>query len=142
MMKATIVLIAAAVSHPGVTAAIPASVPPPSEIQTIPESPYNRVQSSVNTPTASWEIALCSQTDIANPAANPGDRWIAADADDAWSAVIESWNEGTPSGDVPLVFSAFVSNFFNGPENWHCESLLDTPCSTSVQCNQVNHPAG
>lgn len=95
------------------------------------------------TPTGSWQIVSCSDPTIANAAAAPSSRWQAADTDDAWNAAVEAWTGGqSQSGGVSLPFSAFISNFFHGPESWNCQDVGNVPCSTVVQCDQVDHPAG
>ena len=107
---------------------------------TIPASAYSEITSFMNkpAPTATWAAVSCSQTDISNAAAQPQAIWEAADVANAWDAAIESWNSGSPS----LPFAAFISAFFNGPENLDCQDIGSTACSNTIPCSQVNHPAG
>lgn len=95
------------------------------------------------TPASSWQSVSCSDSSIANAAAPPASRWEAADTDDAWNAALAAWNsQQSQSGGSSLPFSAFISNFFHGPEGWNCQDVGNVPCSTVVQCDQVDHPAG
>lgn len=90
-----------------------------------------------------WSNAQCTQSALANAAADPSKRWAAADANGAWNAAIAAWNNGQPAdGNIALPFSESISNFFHGPESWNCQDIGDIPCSGAVQCSDTNHPAG
>jgi len=92
---------------------------------------------------ATWQNASCNQPTIANPAALHSTRWAAADTDNAWKAVLAAWNNHTtPTNEVSLPFSEFVSSFFRGPEGWNCQNIEDIACSITIECDQAKHPAG
>lgn len=66
-----------------------------------------------------WEIAECEPDLITNAAADPGQRWEAADAQNAFNnfTAAASGNPDTSRrGD--LAFVAAFSNYFHGPESW------------------------
>lgn len=66
-----------------------------------------------------WEIAECEPNVITNAAADPGQRWEAADAQNAFNnftAAASGDPDTSRRGD--LAFVAAFSNYFHGPENW------------------------
>ncbi|TEA15562.1 hypothetical protein C8034_v011258 [Colletotrichum sidae] len=100
-----------------------------------------------NTATAGsqrWETVRCSDAHITDAKVSAGVRWEAADANTSWRDAVAAWQKYTPDGQdaVKLRFSAFVSDFYGGPEGWNCEDPVNTPCSTTVQCDDTKHPAG
>ncbi|TDZ24292.1 hypothetical protein Cob_v003016 [Colletotrichum orbiculare MAFF 240422] len=91
-----------------------------------------------------WETVRCSDAHITDAKVSAGVRWEAADANTSWRDAVAAWQKYTPDGEdaVKLRFSAFVSDFYGGPEGWNCEDPVNTPCSTTVQCDDTKHPAG
>ena len=66
-----------------------------------------------------WEIAECEPDVITNAAADPSQRWEAADAQNAFNnftAAAGGDPDTSRRGD--LSFVAAFSNYFHGPENW------------------------
>ena len=92
---------------------------------------------------ALWQTAQCDQYGIDDATIAFGDRWIAADVPGAWNALLDEWKRGSKNGMYHgLAFPEFTSYYFHGPEHWNCKDVGSVPCSTVVQCKDVNHPAG
>jgi hypothetical protein len=90
-----------------------------------------------------WPQVTCTDPGSTNAALDPATRWFDVDADRAWLAVVGSLNEeGFSGGTGSLSFPEVVSNFFHGPEQWNCQDIGNTACSTTIECSQTNHPAG
>ncbi|OQE45970.1 hypothetical protein PENCOP_c001G01521 [Penicillium coprophilum] len=127
-------------AHPSAAASatrivkLAAALPTPSDV------PYQN-SSSI------WKTAQCDQNSIDDPTVGFVDRWYAADVPGAWDAMLSEWKRGA-TGEANnkmyhgLAFPQFVSYFFHGPENWNCKDVGSVPCSSVVQCKDVNHPAG
>ena len=89
-----------------------------------------------------WAQKKCSDQYIDDAQAPSATRWEAADAGDAWQAVILGWNqESPPAGDVSVNFSVYVGNFFQTKDRLACENLADNPCDDTISCEGVT-PAG
>jgi hypothetical protein len=99
----------------------------------------------INLPTTdidNWAQKTCSDQYINDAQAPVTTRWEAADAGDAWEAVILGWNqESPPAGDLPVNLSAYVGNFFQTKDRLACENLADNPCDDTIACAGVT-PAG
>jgi hypothetical protein len=91
-----------------------------------------------------WAQKTCSGPgQINNAEASAAARWEAADAKDAWNAVMLAWNqEPVPAGDNSLNFSAYVGNFFQAKSGLACENMADNPCDDTIACTDVDKPAG
>jgi hypothetical protein len=89
-----------------------------------------------------WLEVQCSDSTITDVLADPSARWAAADTSTAWSAAVVAWNTYLSSPGQVLGFPEFISNFFQGPEGWDCANIQNTECSTTVNCEDTNHPAG
>ncbi|KZL64404.1 glucan endo-1,3-alpha-glucosidase agn1 [Colletotrichum tofieldiae] len=91
----------------------------------------------------SWDEVTCSDPNITDAKAAANVRWESADTNSSWKAALSSWQNYKPEGDaVKLEFPAFISDFYGGPEGWDCQDPVNTPCSTTVQCDETKHPAG
>lgn len=98
---------------------------------------------AVPTQDADWQSITCDTTNVTDARVDSYIRWNAADTNESWQAVVAAWQAYNPGQDqVPLKFGAFVSNYFNGPEAWDCQDPTNVPCSTTVGCWSVSHPAG
>jgi hypothetical protein len=92
-----------------------------------------------------WAQKTCSGPgQINNAEASAAARWEAANAGDAWNAVLLAWNqEPVPAGDTNSVnFSAYVRNFFQAKSGLACENMADNPCDDTIACTDVDKPAG
>jgi hypothetical protein len=98
------------------------------------------VNSSDDAGADAFQNAQCTNPAITDAATDPTTRWNSVGADIAWDAAVLSWINRPASN--TLTFSQQISNFFHGPDNWICTDLGNTPCEGSVQCNDVNYPAG
>jgi hypothetical protein len=91
--------------------------------------------------TPTWQTAQCTDPGITNAAIDPKLRWNSENATSAWIAAIANWRANPFLGGFR--FSQQVSNFFNGPEDMLCGLTADkNGCDMTVQCGDVNHPAG
>ncbi len=105
--------------------------------------PAPQTPATVGVPPSDWLSKQCTDQYLNDAAAQPALRWNAAAADHAWNSVELAWNqEPPPAGDVPLPFSAYVSNYFHSKDRLACENLAENPCDDTVLCTDVNHPAG
>ncbi|KAK1987268.1 dUTPase [Colletotrichum cereale] len=90
-----------------------------------------------------WDDVTCSDPNITDAKVMPNLRWAAADTNNSWKEALDSWRNYTPGdGEVKLNFPAFISDFYGGPEGWNCQDPVNTPCSTTVKCEDTKHPAG
>ncbi|KAJ5375562.1 hypothetical protein N7517_007568 [Penicillium concentricum] len=90
-----------------------------------------------------WTSAQCDQHSIDDATVAFADRWYAAGVPGAWNTMLGEWMNGAKDGMYRgLEFPAFVSWFFHGPEQWNCKNVGGVPCSSVVQCKDVDHPAG
>ncbi|KAK2052459.1 dUTPase [Colletotrichum caudatum] len=90
-----------------------------------------------------WEDVKCSDPNITDAKVQANLRWAAADTNASWEEALEAWREYNPGdGEVKLKFPAFISDFYGGPEGWNCQDPVNTPCSTTVKCEDTKHPAG
>ncbi|KAJ5787475.1 hypothetical protein N7457_002465 [Penicillium paradoxum] len=90
-----------------------------------------------------WTTAQCDQNSIDDATVDFADRWAAADVSGAWNDMLNEWNSGSQNNLYRgLAFSQFASYYFQGPDQWNCQDIGSVPCSTTVQCKDVNHPAG
>ncbi|KAK1991283.1 hypothetical protein LX36DRAFT_704785 [Colletotrichum falcatum] len=90
-----------------------------------------------------WEDVTCSDPNITDAKVVANVRWAAADTNSSWEEALAAWRNYTPGdGEVKLKFPAFISDFYGGPEGWDCQDPVNTPCSTTVKCEDTKHPAG
>ncbi|KAK2014520.1 hypothetical protein LZ32DRAFT_555789 [Colletotrichum eremochloae] len=90
-----------------------------------------------------WEDVVCSDTNITDAKVAANVRWAAADTNASWEEALDAWRKYTPEEGAPrLKFPAFISDFYGGPEGWDCQDPVNTPCSTTVKCEDTKHPAG
>jgi hypothetical protein len=87
-----------------------------------------------------WGTVQCTDPNLIDAATPAAIRWAAADVETAWSTVLQQWNQD--DGHVDLTFTEYFSNKFHGPDGEHCEDLTEGTCSTNIECNDVDHPAG
>lgn len=90
-----------------------------------------------------WKEVKCSDDNITDAKVLANVRWESADTNTSWKAAVAAWQAYAPEKDeVHLKFPAFISDFYGGPEGWDCQDPVNTPCSTTVQCSDTEHPAG
>ncbi|KAK1595563.1 dUTPase [Colletotrichum navitas] len=90
-----------------------------------------------------WDDVVCSDPTITDAKVAANLRWAAADTNTSWKEALDAWRDYKPEdGAVKLKFPAFISDFYGGPEGWDCQDPVNTPCSTSVKCEDTKHPAG
>ncbi|KAL0937981.1 uncharacterized protein CTRU02_207712 [Colletotrichum truncatum] len=90
-----------------------------------------------------WETVKCSDPNITDAKVTADVRWAAADTNASWKEAVAAWQNYKPGeGEVKLKFPAFISDYYGGPEGWDCQDPVNTPCSTTVQCDETKHPAG
>ncbi|TLD33742.1 hypothetical protein PspLS_00225, partial [Pyricularia sp. CBS 133598] len=90
-----------------------------------------------------WDDVACSDPYITDAKVASNLRWKAADTNTSWKEALVAWRNYTPGdGEVKLKFPAFISDFYGGPEGWNCQDPVNTPCSTTVKCEDTKHPAG
>ncbi|KGO49181.1 hypothetical protein PEXP_012300 [Penicillium expansum] len=90
-----------------------------------------------------WTSAKCDQNSIENATVAFVDRWYLAGVPGAWNTMLDEWQSGAKDGMYRnLAFPEFVSYYFHGPEQWNCKDTGSVPCSSVVQCKDVDHPAG
>ncbi|KAI7928583.1 dUTPase [Pyricularia oryzae] len=90
-----------------------------------------------------WNDIACSDPYITDAKVTANLRWKAADTNISWKEALVAWRNYTPGdGEVRLKFPAFISDFYGGPEGWNCQDPVNTPCSTTVKCEDTKHPAG
>lgn len=90
-----------------------------------------------------WTSVQCGENHIDDATIDFAERWNAADVPGAWNAMLEKWNSEAQNNKFRgLSFSQFASYYFSGPEQWNCQDVGSVPCSTVVQCKDVEHPAG
>ena len=75
---------------------------------------------------ADFETVICNSSDVGNPAADPSVRWAEAKCDDAWAAVTQDWT--TVPGAQSLIFVQYVSEYWDGPQQWNCGKMGEDPC--------------
>ncbi|KAJ5972870.1 uncharacterized protein N7479_002788, partial [Penicillium vulpinum] len=93
--------------------------------------------------TSLWETAQCDQNSIDDATVAFIDRWYASGVPGAWDTMIGEWKAEAKNGMYRnLGFPEFVSYYFHGPEQWNCKDVGSVPCSSVVQCKDVDHPAG
>ncbi|RDW73504.1 hypothetical protein BP6252_07411 [Coleophoma cylindrospora] len=115
----------------------------PSSPQPSSSSPPPSPTSSTSTATALWQTVPCSQSPISDAGASALDRWTAADTNTSWVAALAAWSNYSPSAlDTQLTFPEFISNFYEGPEQWNCQDIGNVACSVTVQCDETDVPAG
>lgn len=95
---------------------------------------------SSSTQGSGWTTATCEQSSIANVNDLFVDRWNAAGVPGAWNSMITEWRRSGKNS--KLSFTQFASNYFDGPEQWNCANIGNVDCSTTVQCQDTNRPAG
>src|SRR5882762_5027280 len=104
----------------------------------IPGSAHSKLPAA-NEP---WAHKTCSGQ-INNAETPTATRWEAADAGDAWNAVMLAWNqEPVPAGDNSLNFSGDVGNFFRAKDQLACGNTAENPCDDTIACTDVDKPAG
>ncbi|CCF36527.1 hypothetical protein CH063_08081 [Colletotrichum higginsianum] len=90
-----------------------------------------------------WEDVTCSDPHITDAKVAADVRWESAEANSSWKAALDAWQSYEPEGEaVKLKFPAFISDFYGGPEGWDCQDPVNTPCSTTIQCDDTKYPAG
>lgn len=90
-----------------------------------------------------WTTVQCGENYIDDATIDFAERWNAADVPGAWNAMLAKWNSEAQNNKFRgLSFSQFASYYFSGPEQWNCQDIGSVPCSTVVQCKDVEHPAG
>ncbi|OLN81958.1 hypothetical protein CCHL11_08618 [Colletotrichum chlorophyti] len=93
--------------------------------------------------TPKWEAVKCTDPDITDAKVAADVRWESADTNTSWKAAVAAWQDYKPGEEeVKLKFPAFISDYYGGPEGWDCQDPVNTPCSTTVQCDETKHPAG
>jgi hypothetical protein len=82
----------------------------------------------------------CSDPLIKDAAANPAERWKAAEAQGALAEATWYWLANKDNS--PLNYSAYVAEHFDAKESMICENVGDGPCKDSVKCEDVSTPGG
>ena len=64
-------------------------------------------------------------------------RWAEAECDDAWAAVTQNWT--TVGGAQNLDFVQYVSEYWNGPQQWDCGKMGEDPCGAGPgDCGDID----
>lgn len=85
--------------------------------------------------------------DCTNPAVKDAnqksnERWNSLKADEVFEVANSAYLEAHLNNTLNIGYTEYISHFFNGPEGWSCPKIANQPCTNTIQCDDVNHPAG
>lgn len=90
----------------------------------------------------SFKRETCQDPAVTDANKDSKSRWNDLGADRAWEVANSNYMEAAMGNTLNIGYTQYLSNYFNGPEGWDCVKIADQSCAVTVQCDDVNHPAG